>query len=192
MDKNLQALQEEMKKVLKPSRYEHTLGVAYTAANLAMRYETSIEDALIAGLLHDNAKYVRDEDMIRICEENHLEISELERKNVYLLHSKVGAVFARDQYGIQNEDILNAIIYHTTGRPGMTTLEKIIFVADYIEPNRKMIPNLGLIRREAYIDLDKTVELILSNTINYLLETKRKEDIDQATIDTYEYYKLKE
>ena len=192
MDKNLQALQEEMKKILKPSRYEHTLGVAYTAANLAMRYETSIEDALIAGLLHDNAKYVRDEDMIRICEENHLEISELERKNVYLLHSKVGAVFARDQYGIQNEDILNAIIYHTTGRPGMTTLEKIIFVADYIEPNRKMIPNLGLIRREAYIDLDKTVELILSNTINYLLETKRKEDIDQATIDTYEYYKLKE
>ncbi len=192
MEENLQLLQEEMKKILKPSRYEHTLGVAYTAANLAMRYEASIEDALIAGLLHDNAKYVSDEDMIRICQENHLHISELERKNVYLLHSKVGAVLARDQYGVQKEDILNSILYHTTGRPGMTTLEKIIFVADYIEPNRKIIPNLDLIRREAYIDLNKTVELILSNTINYLLETKRKEDIDQATIDSYEYYKLKE
>ena len=192
MDESLQTLQNEMKKVLKPSRYEHTLGVAYTAANLAMRYEVSMEDAFLAGLLHDNAKYVDETELIRLCEECHLEITELERKNTYLLHSKAGAVLAKTKYGIKNEDILNAITYHTTGRPGMTNLEKIIFVSDYIEPNRRSIPNLDSIRREAYMNLDKTVALILSNTLNYLLKTKRKEDIDQATIASYNYYKLKE
>lgn len=192
MDDRLQFLREEMSKILKPSRYEHTVGVAYTAANLAMRYQASIEDAYIAGLLHDNAKYVAKEELLRICEENHLPISEIERKNVYLLHSKAGAIKARDFYGIEKEDILNAITYHTTGRPGMSTLEKIIFVADYIEPNRRIIPNLDKIRNEAYLDLDKTVAWILSNTIHYLLETKSKEDIDQTTIESYEYYKLKE
>ncbi len=192
MDNYLQTLQGEMKKVLKQSRYEHTVGVAYTAANLAMRYEASMEDALVAGLLHDNAKYVIDSELIRLCEENHLVISELERKNPYLLHSKAGAVLARLKYDIRNEDILNAITYHTTGRPGMTVLEKIIFVADYIEPNRRIIPNLDAIRREAYINLDRTVAMILSNTLAYLMKTKKKEDIDQATIDSYDYYKLKE
>ena len=192
MDDRLQFLREEMSKILKPSRYEHTIGVAYTAANLAMRYQVSIEDAYIAGLLHDNAKYVAKEELLCICEENHLPISEIERKNVYLLHSKAGAIKARDLYGIEKEDILNAITYHTTGRPGMSTLEKIIFVADYIEPNRRIIPNLDKVRKEAYLDLDRTVAWILSNTISYLLETKSKEDIDQTTIESYEYYKQKE
>ena len=192
MDELLKSLRDDMKKILKPSRYEHTLGVAYTAANLAMRYEASIDDAIIAGLLHDNAKYVSDNELIRICEENQLEISPLERKNAYLLHSKAGAIRARDIYSIENVDILNAITYHTTGRPGMSILEKIVFVADYIEPNRRIIPNLNTIRKEAYQDLDKTVAMILSNTISYLRETKELEDIDRATIDSYEYYRQKE
>ncbi len=192
MDELIKSIRSDMKSILKESRYEHTLGVAYTAANLAMCYGVSMEDALIAGLLHDNAKYVSDSELIQLCEDNHMEISEIERKHVYLLHSKAGAVLAQRSYDIQKEDILNAIIYHTTGRPGMSVLEKIIFIADYIEPNRKSIPNLEKIRKEAYRNLDKTVAMILSNTLNYLMETKGKEDIDPATINSYEYYKQKE
>ena len=189
MDMILNYLREEMKKSLTPSRFQHTLGVSYTAANLAMRYKVDMNDALIAGLLHDNAKYVTDAELIQVCEKNGLTISAIERKNPYLLHSKVGAVRAKNLYGIKNEDILNAITYHTTGRPGMTNLEKLIFVADYIEPNRRIIPNLELIRNEAYVDLDKTVYLILANTLSYLMNTKELNSIDQTTIDSYEYYK---
>lgn len=191
MEDFLNELRQAMQKVLKPSRYEHTNGVAYTAANLAMRYEVSIDDALIAGILHDNAKYVDTEELIRLCEENDIEITVTESKNPYLLHSKAGAVIAKERYHVTKQEILDAIMYHTTGRPGMTTLEKIIFVADYIEPNRKSIPNLDRIRKEAFLNLDKTVALILYNTLQYLMATKEKADIDEMTIKSYEYYKTK-
>lgn len=191
MEELLSELREAMQKELKKSRFEHTNGVAYTAANLAMRYEASIEDALIAGLLHDNAKYVNADELVRLCEEHAIEITAIERKNPYLLHSKAGAIIAKETYHITKQEILDAITYHTTGRPGMTTLEKIIFVADYIEPNRKSIPNLDRIRKEAYRNLDNTVALILKNTLGYLQKTKKKEDIDEMTIESYEYYKAK-
>ncbi len=189
MNESQHVMQKEMQNILKPSRYEHTMGVAYTAANLAMRYDVSMEDAFVAGLLHDNAKYMEGDDMLTLCSDNHLTISQTERKNPYLLHAKAGAILARDRFGIENEDILNSITYHTTGRPGMTALEKIVFVADYIEPNRTVIPNLDIIRQEAFVDLDRTVYLILVNTLKYLRATKDKSDIDSMTVASYDYYK---
>ncbi|WP_286816505.1 bis(5'-nucleosyl)-tetraphosphatase (symmetrical) YqeK [Bacteroides sp. Phil13] len=189
MNQLLHNLREDMQSILKPSRFEHTMGVAYTAANLAMRYDVSMEDAYTAGLLHDNAKYMEGDAMLALCKENEQTVSATEQRNPYLLHAKAGAILARDKYGIENEDILNAITYHTTGRPGMTSLEKIIFVADYIEPNRTVIPGLDIIRQEAYVDLDHTVYLILVNTLKYLKATKDKSDIDTMTVASYDYYK---
>jgi predicted HD superfamily hydrolase involved in NAD metabolism len=82
-----------------------------------------------------------------------------------LLHAKVGSFLAKEKYGIEDEDVLNAIRYHTTGRPCMSTLEKILYIADYIEPGRKHASNLLQIRRMAFQDLDKTLFKILEDTL---------------------------
>lgn len=180
---------EKLKSVQSEKRFEHTMGVSYTAASLAMRYEEDMEKAYLAGLLHDSAKHLKEEKLLSIAEKYHLSVSESERKSPYLLHGKVGALIARKTFGITDEDILNAITYHTTGRPGMSKLEKIIFIADYIEPNRDKAANLPVIRKMAFQDLDLTVLKISEDTLLYL--RSGRDGIDPMTEMTYEYY-LKE
>lgn len=179
-------LRKAMKKVQDSKRFEHTLGVAYTAAALAMRYDEDIRKAQIAGLLHDCAKCLKDEKILSICEKNNMSISEIERRNPFLLHAKAGAALAKDKYDVDDEDIINAINNHTTGRPGMSRLEKIIFIADYMEPGRKSAPNLSQIRKMAFEDLDETLCKILQDTLNYLKESDG--EIDPATEVTCNYY----
>lgn len=180
-------LQNKMKKVLETKRYEHTLGVAYTAANLAFVYEIDTKKALVAGLLHDCAKCLSHQKRISVCKKNEIDISDVERDNPVLLHAKVGAFYAKEKYGIQDEEILNAILYHTTGRPDMGILEKIIYVADYIEPHRKKLPKLSEIRKIAYRDIDVAIYMILENSLMYLEKGDAK--IDSTTRKTYDFYK---
>jgi len=184
---DIKKLRKAVKKTQTEKRYEHTLGVAYTASSLAMRYNASVQDALTAGMLHDCAKCLGDEKLRSICKKQNILTTELEERKSYLLHAKVGAYLAEKKYGIKNQDILNAIRYHTTGRGNMSLLEKIIFVADYIEPGRKPVPNLTEIRQLAFIDIDKTVVFILENILCYLQETGA--EIDPGTAATLEYYK---
>ena len=106
--------------------------------------------------------------------------------NPDLIHGKLGAYMAKDKYGVDDPEILSAITYHTTGHPDMSLLDKIIFVADYIEPNRKLIQDLPEIRREAYLDLDKCIVHILKNTLEYLKTTDAA--IDELTQETYDFY----
>lgn len=180
-------IRSEMYNKLDAKRYEHTLGVAYTASSLAMRYEVDISKAILAGLLHDCAKCINDSKKIKICETNHIPITEAERKNPSLLHAKVGSFYAKTKYGIEDLEILNAISFHTTGRPDMTDLEKIIYIADYIEPGRKHLPNLNSIRKTVFIDIDLALLQILEDTLNYL--TSNNSEIDVTTQKTYEFYK---
>lgn len=184
---SLKKLRKEMKKVQDSRRFEHTLGVEYTAAALAMRYGCDIQEARIAGLLHDCAKCLTDEKRLSICRKHDIPVTAVERKNPFLLHAKVGAYLARKKYGVKNQDILNAIRSHTTGRQNMSTLEKIIFVADYIEPGRTHAPaNLAEIRKLAFVDLDKTLLRILEETLNYLKTSNG--DIDPMTEETWRSY----
>ena len=126
-------LRKTIEQELSSKRYQHTLGVSYTAACLAMAHDADMDHAMIAGLLHDCAKPLKGEEQITFCEKYHLEISEVERQNPSaLLHAKVGAHLAQTRYGVTNPDILNAIKYHTTGRPKMCKLEKILYIADYM------------------------------------------------------------
>ena len=175
-----------MEKTLDPHRYEHTLGVAYTAACLAMIYQEDVVKAETAGLLHDCAKCMTNEERIEICHKHHLEITEAEEANPVLLHAKVGSYLASKKFEVQDEDILNAILNHTTGRPGMSMLEKIIYIADYIEPGRKQAPNLPAIRKTAFQDLDKALLMILEDTLQYLHSIQGM--IDPMTQTTYDYY----
>ena len=177
---------KEMQDALKSDRFDHTLGVAYTAANMAAIFDADNQKALIAGYLHDCAKNLDHEDQIRICKKNGVEITEVERRNPSLIHAKAGMCLARTKYGIEDEETLNAIRWHTTGHPGMTTLEKIVFIADFIEPNRKPLEHMDIIRKEAFRDLDACMLLILRDTLNYLKNIDK--ECDSMTQDTYEYY----
>lgn len=183
---DIKKIKKSMEKTLDSKRYEHTIGVEYTAAALAMRYDASIEDARIAGLLHDCAKCLSDEKRLSFCEKHNISINAIERKNPSLLHAKVGSFLAMEEYHVENMEIISAILNHTTGRPGMTLLEKIIFIADYIEPGRKQAPNLLEIRKLAFVDLDKALIRILEDTLTYLEDGKG--EIDPMTQKTYEYY----
>ena len=153
----LRKIRKAVQKAQDAKRFEHTLGVEYTAAALAMRYGSDIDSARAAGLLHDCAKCLSDEKRLSICRKNHIPVTEVERKNPFLLHAKAGAYLAREKYGIKDPDILNAIRSHTTGRKNMSLLEKIIFVADYIEPGRKHAPNLTDIRKLAFLDINRAM-----------------------------------
>ena len=183
---DMRKIRKAMKKAQDARRYEHTLGVAYTATALAMRYGASLKDAEMAGLLHDCAKCLTDEKRLAICEKHNISINEIERRNPFLLHAKVGSYLAMEEFDVTSSDVINAILNHTTGRPGMSLLEKIIYVADYIEPNRKQAPNLTEVRKMAFIDLDQTLVMILKDVLEYLESTEG--EVDPMTRKTYEYY----
>lgn len=187
----IESLRKRVKKALKEDkmRFRHTIGVADTAACLAMRYGVDVERAYISGLLHDCAKCVKDEVKIQECEDYHIEINETEYASPYLLHAKLGAFYAKKIYGIEDEEICSAIYYHTTGKPDMTRLEQIIFIADYIEPYRNKASDLKVIRELAFQDIDRATQIVLEDTINYLNSQNRA--IDGITIDTYKYYDVK-
>lgn len=186
---NIPKMKKTLKKYLDEGRFEHTEGVMYTAAALAMRYGEDVEKALVAGLLHDCAKCIPDAKKLKICLKNHITMSEMEQKNPFLLHAKVGAYIAREKYGIEDEEILSAITWHTTGKPGMSLLDKIIYIADYIEPMRSKAPNLPDVRRLAFEDIDITLLKILSDTLAYLRGSAKS--MDSMTVKTYSYYKEK-
>ncbi len=179
-------IKEKLRHKLGIGRFEHTLGVAYTSSCLAMRYGCNPEDAELGGLLHDCAKQYDNNTLLKKSLKYELPVSEAERQNPSLLHAKLGAYLAQYKYDVQNPEILDAIRYHTTGRPAMTLLEKIIYVADYIEPRRFKAPNLEKIRRLAFVDLDRTVYEIMADTLDYLKEMP--DCIDETTQEACSYY----
>ena len=160
----------------------HPLCVAIILADLELDKET-----IVAGLLHDCAKCVPDNVKIAECEQFGLPISDIEFESPYLLHSKLGAYYATHKYNVEDDEICSAIQWHTTGKPAMTLLEKIVFIADYIEPYRNKAANLDDIRHMAFTDIDMAAYVILDDTLSYIRKTGR--NIDTQTVDTYEYYK---
>ncbi len=184
---DINKIRKSMEKCLDNKRFEHTLGVAYTAAALAMCNDVDTEAAIVAGLLHDCAKCLSNEKKLSMCEKRNMKVSDVERRNPSLLHAKVGSIIAMEEYHVEDIDIINAIMNHTTGRPDMSLLEKIIFVSDYMEPGRNKAENLEYIRKLAFQDLDKALLKILEDTLLYLEESE--EDIDDMTQKTYDFYK---
>lgn len=186
MDQEIEKISKKLMKELDEDRYRHTQGVMYTSAALAMRYGADLKKALLAGLLHDCAKCIPNNEKIDICRKHDILVSQVELDNPGLLHAKAGMVLAEEEYQITDPDILHSIKVHTTGEPGMNMLDKIIFVADYIEPGRNEAPRLEYLRKIAFHDIDMTVAEILHDTIHYL--NSKSGAIDPATQITYNYY----
>ncbi len=174
-------IRKSLKHTLSENRYLHTLGVEETSVKLAKHYAVDTYKAQIAGLLHDCAKCLDDSILLEMADNNEIPVRDVERRQPYLLHGKVGALLAQTEYGVSDKEVLAAIRNHTTGNLNMSPLEKIVFIADYIEPGRKPLPGMEEIRREAYRNLDVTMILILQNTLKYLKDTKK--EIDPLTED---------
>jgi predicted HD superfamily hydrolase involved in NAD metabolism len=187
MNQQITKIRRKLIAELDKERYEHTLGVMYTAASMAMCHGADVEQALLAGLLHDCAKCIPGENKIKMCEKYHLNVSEVERENPSLLHAKLGAFLAAKKYHIEDKEIINAIASHTTGHPHMTLLEKIIYIADYIEPGRPELANMEEVRHLAFRNIDECLYRILEDSLEYL--NRLSKPIDPMTEKTYNYYK---
>lgn len=180
-------IREKLKKKLPPARYEHTLGVCYMSIALAMRYGVDIEKAEMAGLLHDCAKQWRSSEIVAECDKLGVTLREEERNAPSVVHQTLGAWMAEHVYGVTDPEILSAIGCHTTGKPNMSTLDKIVYLADFIEPDRKKLDCMDRIRKAAFVNLDEAVYLELDNVLGYLRKTGAA--IDPMTQETYNYFK---
>ena len=171
---------------LSKRRLCHDLHVADTALRMAGTFGVDPDDAFAAGLMHDWCKFMDDETMIREAHEKGIPVSPEEEAAPYLLHGRLAAWYAENLYGITEKSFLDALTYHTTGRPEMTDLEKIIYTADFIEPTRKKWSCMEKIREASLYDLDETVYLVAKHSLEYLKQTGRR--IHPLTEETCRYY----
>ena len=181
---NEEMIKEYLKKHLKESRYRHVLGVVETSEKLARLYGADKNKARYAALIHDLAKGKSDEELLKITKEKGYEICPEEKKSPQLLHGLAAAIIAKEEMGIEDEEILSAAAFHTTGKANMTLLEKIIYIADYIEPNRNF-PGVQNLREITFENLDKGVLQGFDNTIKFVVD--RKEILHLKTIEARNY-----
>ena len=157
---------------LRPKRIPHVRGVEETARKLAERWDADPGDAAEAAICHDITKYVDQEGQLRLCEKYAIMTDELERSSKKLLHARTGAAFAQELFGL-SDAAASAIRWHTTGRPAMTKLETITYLADYIEPNRAGFAGLEELRRTCFEDLDRAMELATRMSIDEVVGSGR-------------------
>lgn len=187
MNEQIITFRKQLKSKLDPMRYEHSLSVSFTCTALAMRYGFDLDKAELAGLMHDCAKRFTDNELIARCAKHGIVLTEDELKAPAVIHAIYGAWLAEHKFGIQDEEILSAIRCHTTGKPKMGLLDKILYIADYIEPRRDKASDLNEMRYMAFQDLDQTLYTILSGTLEYL--EKKKANVDSMTQNAFDYYK---
>ncbi|UTR07907.1 bis(5'-nucleosyl)-tetraphosphatase (symmetrical) YqeK [Alkalihalobacillus sp. LMS6] len=171
---------------LTEKRYQHTIGVTETAVRLAKQYHVDEEKAELAAIVHDICKYHDTDEMANhLAAKNETHWAAFGRE---LLHAPYGALYSKNELHIEDSDILQAVRSHTTGRANMSRLEQVLFVADYIEPNRSF-PGVEKARELADIHLDRACLFSLNNTMKYLLS--KELPIHPYTIEAYNYYTLK-
>ena len=176
-----------LKENLSEERYIHSLSTAKTAKKLAKKYGADTNKAELAGLLHDCAKEIPYEEMKEIIKNENLDIDEGEIKAKKVLHAPLSAYLAEKLFNVTDEEILSAIRFHTIGKIGMTTLEKIIYISDKIEPETRIEPCFEDLRQELKNtkSLDKTILLSFKMTIKSLVD--RGLPINYKTLEVYNY-----
>lgn len=180
---NTDSINKYIEEHFSDKRRIHTEGVRKTAIELAGKYGADPEKAEIASLYHDMYRGVSKEELNVLVEKYGLD--HRYRDNPNLAHGKLAAIAMRRDFGITDEDIINAVSYHTTGRPEMSQLEKVVFIADAIEPNRDY-PGVVELRQLAYEDIDKACLFSLTRTAEYVLEQGNY--LDEDTLHAKEYF----
>jgi predicted HD superfamily hydrolase involved in NAD metabolism len=169
---NLEPLREATRRQMPDKRWKHTLGVVETAIKLAKRYDEDPVKTELAALLHDYSKAWATDRMEAVIRERNLP-QELLRHDKELWHAHVGAWAVEDEHGIMDEEVLNAIRYHTSGRENMTKLDKIVCLADYIEPGRDF-PGVNKIRELAKHSVEEALVAAFDSTIEVLIERGKR------------------
>jgi predicted HD superfamily hydrolase involved in NAD metabolism len=178
----IEQIKKDLKEILSERRYIHSLGVMEMAGKLAKIHNEDIETTKIAGLLHDIAKEMPKEEMLKYVKENNIETDKIERINTAILHGKIGADIARKRYGVSKQ-IQDAIKYHTTTSPEMDTLAKIVYVADKTEMNRKSEDyDIEYERKLAKKDLDAVIIYIIDANIKSLIDKNKL--IEEESVKT--------
>lgn len=164
---------EEMKRLLKESlplkRYKHSLEVYETAVKLAKEHKLDVDKVAVAALLHDCGREVAGRDSLAKAAELGIAVDETEANQPILLHAKLGVYYARHKYGVEDQEILDGILYHTTGAKNMTPLAMAVYLADLLEPTRDF-PGIEDMRRLAKVDMEKAMMRAYAQTVRYLLE----------------------
>ena len=180
-----EALSERSLALHDEKRQAHVRGTCETAEALAERWGADREAARRAGILHDITKALGAKEQLHICEKYAIMLTQTQRENPKLLHAKTGAVIAREVFG-ESDEVFRAIWWHTTGRAGMSVLEKILYIADYMEPNR-CFPGVETLRELVWKDLDAAVFCGLDQAVSYLRKLDRV--IDADSLQAWEYYR---
>ncbi|MBE9166162.1 bis(5'-nucleosyl)-tetraphosphatase (symmetrical) YqeK [Pleurocapsales cyanobacterium LEGE 06147] len=152
-----------------PSRLEHILGVEQMCIELARYHQVNEQQAAMAGLMHDLAKFFPPSRLLQMARAEGITIDSICATHPHLLHAEVGAIVARDEFGVNDKNVLAAIANHTLGSPGMSRLSCIVFVADALEPNRGNTPELVAMRQVARENLYKSVRQICEYSLRYLI-----------------------
>ncbi len=155
-----------------PQRIQHILGVEQMAAELARHYKLDAEIAAQAGLMHDLAKYFKPQRLLQMAQAAGLAIDEVDVATPHLLHADVSAIVARDEFGITNPEILQPIADHTLGRPGMSPMSCIVFLADTLEAGRGNTTELQSLRQLSYQNLYRAVWQTCDYSLQYLLSSR--------------------
>jgi predicted HD superfamily hydrolase involved in NAD metabolism len=165
----LETLIQELKGMLSEKRYNHSIRVMKTCEELATIYLGDIEKCKLAGLLHDCAREIPKDKLLEMASSEGLELGVVEQCQPDLIHSHISAIIARDSFGIDDAEVLSAIRCHTTGKENMSLIDKILFVSDFIEPDRNF-SGVDEIRRMAYNDLDDALYMVFKSIIMYVVE----------------------
>lgn len=164
---------EEMKRILKESlplkRYKHSVAVYETALEFASVHGLDMEKVGISALLHDCGREVPGRESLAMAAKLSIKVDETEKNQPILLHAKLGVYYAQHKYGVTDKEILDGILYHTTGAPDMTPLAMAVYLADLLEPTRDF-PGINKMRQLAKEDMEKAMMCAYGQTIRYLLE----------------------
>lgn len=173
---------------LSENRLEHSISVSKTAVDLAQKYGGDVYKAKLSGMVHDCAKFMSDEELLEFIKKHGYDIDTEVAYSPMLLHGLTAAIISKEEMGIEDEDIFNAVAYHTTGRKKMSILEKIIYISDYIEPLRDF-PGVEELRKATYQDLEKGILRALDNTIVYVVS--KGQLLHKDTLDARNYLLIK-
>ncbi|MGX4600899.1 bis(5'-nucleosyl)-tetraphosphatase (symmetrical) YqeK [Faecalimicrobium sp. JNUCC 81] len=181
----LENINSKLKEMLPEKRFNHSLNVATCAAKLSEIYNYDKEKAYLAGIAHDCAKYLNKEEVKYYVNKYNINLDSLEKDNLALSHSVIGSYIAKYELNIENDDIINAIKYHTTGKENMDILEKIIYIADLIEEGRDF-PGVEKLRELTYSGkLNEALIVSFNNTIKFVIDNNQM--IHPRTIDARNY-----
>lgn len=162
------AIVRKVAKTLSNERFKHTIRVAILAGELASIHHEDMDKAVLAALVHDYAREKKNDELLALAQQGNWPIHAVEKSHPMLLHGPVAAFLAREEWGIKDTDVLEAVTYHTTGHPQMNPIAKVLYVADMVEPGRDY-SGVEELRNQAFVDLKVSLLACLDHSIRYLL-----------------------